>query len=453
MQLSSLTAISPLDGRYGNQTEQLRSIVSEYGLIFYRLQIEITWLIALSDHKQISEVKLFTQDEREFLKKILDQFDEHEALAIKQIELKTNHDVKAVEYYLRKKCEQHPALKKISSFIHFGCTSEDINNLAHALMVKKSRDEIILPALKKLIEQLNQHARETATLPMLSRTHGQAATPTTMGKEFKNFSTRLAIHVAYFAKIPISGKCNGAVGNFNAHGVAFPDVDWQQMSKQFVESLGLQWNAHTTQIEPHDYFAQFLNALTICHTILIDCCRDVWGYISLHYFLQKKIDGEVGSSTMPHKINPIDFENAEGNLGLAITLATHLSQKLPISRFQRDLSDSTVLRNTGSIFGYTIIAYRSLTKGLNKLIPNPDMMKKELMQHWELLAEPIQMVMRRYGMDDAYEQLKKITRGETITQKQLHDFIDTLPVPDQAKKELKLLTPENYVGIAAQLAR
>lgn len=453
MELSALTAISPLDGRYGTKTKQLRSIVSEYGLIFYRLHIEIHWLLALADNKKITEIKPLSITEHTFLKKLLNQFNEEEAGKIKLIEQKTNHDVKAVEYYLREKLEAHPTLRRLCSFIHFGCTSEDINNLAYALMIQKTRDDILLPQLQKIIQQLDAFAKKTAHYAMLSRTHGQAATPTTLGKEFKNFSARLTQQVNYFENIMLLGKCNGAVGNFNAHVVAYPDVDWLTLSKQFVESLGLTWNKYTTQIEPHDFLAQFFNALTVCHTVLIDCCRDLWGYIALHYFFQKKSTDEVGSSTMPHKINPIDFENAEGNLGIAIALATHLSQKLPISRWQRDLTDSTVLRNVGSVFGYAMIAYESLLKGLSKLTPNQALLKKELNEHWEILAEPIQMVMRRYGVTDAYEQLKKMTRGKSITQQQIKKCIDAIRIPEKAKKELKNLSPEKYLGLAEKLAR
>ncbi|HLB56743.1 MAG TPA: adenylosuccinate lyase [Coxiellaceae bacterium] len=453
MPLSTLTAISPLDGRYGAKTEKLRSIVSEYGLIFYRLSIEIDWLIALSENAQIKEVKKLSPAEQTFLKKILKSFNEKEAEHIKKIEQKTNHDVKAVEYYLREKLEKHASLKRLSPFIHFACTSEDINNLAYALMIRESRDKILKIELQKIIKTLNALAKKYAKIPMLSRTHGQAATPTTLGKEFKNFAIRLATQSNYFLTIPVVGKCNGAVGNYNAHVVAFPEVDWQKLSKKFVESLDLQWNSHTTQIEPHDFLAQYFNALNVCHTILIDFCRDMWGYISLHYFSQKKLEHEVGSSTMPHKVNPIDFENAEGNLGLCIALATHLSQKLPLSRFQRDLTDSTVLRNIGCVFGYAFIAHQSLQKGLSKLIPNASLLKKELDQHWEILAEPIQMVMRRYGITDAYEQLKKISRGKTVTQKQWRDFINQLKIPEKAKKELKALKPENYVGLAVKLSQ
>ncbi|MCX7121328.1 MAG: adenylosuccinate lyase [Gammaproteobacteria bacterium] len=448
-----LTAISPLDGRYCHHTEQLRTIVSEYGLIFYRLSVEIKWLALLANNPQISEIQALTQDEDQFLNDLLNSFNETEAEEVKKIEKKTNHDVKAIEYYLREKLEAHTSLKRLSPFIHFACTSEDINNLAYAIMVKKTRDDILIPSLNNLIQSLDELAKNTAECAMLSRTHGQPATPTTLGKEFKNFSVRLSAHIKYVIDTPIVGKCNGAVGNYNAHCVAYPEIDWLMLSKNFVESLDLQWNAYTTQIEPHDFLAQLLNAFNICHTILIDFSRDMWGYIALDYFSLRKAEHEVGSSTMPHKINPIDFENAEGNLGLSIALATHLSQKLPLSRWQRDLTDSTVLRNLGSVFGYAIIAYTSLSKGLGKLIPNTEKIKKELNQHWEILAEPIQTVMRRYGINDAYEQLKNITRGEAITENQLRDFIKTLEIPEKAKKELQNLTPESYLGLAIKLAK
>ena|SRR3990167_5966807 len=451
MPLTPLTAITPLDGRYSEKTKVLRDIVSEYGLIFYRLQVEIEWLVALSLQAHIPELSPLSQDEKSYLMDILSSFNEVEAQKIKQLESTTNHDVKAIEYYLREKLQTHKTAKRLSSWIHFACTSEDISNLAYGLMVKTARDQILMPELKKIIAQLNSLAEKNAALPMLSRTHGQPATPTTLGKEFKNMAVRLESQLAFFSAIALSGKCNGAVGNFNAHVVALPDVDWPSLSKKFVESLGLTWNAHTTQIEPHDQLAQFLNALSVCHTILIDCCRDLWGYIALDYFTLQKAEKEVGSSTMPHKINPIDFENAEGNLGLAIALSTHLSQKLPISRWQRDLSDSTVMRNIGSVFGYALIAYQSLFKGLNKLIPNKEKIREDLTSHWEILAEPIQMVMRRYGIEDAYEQLKSLSRGEQITQKKLHEFIETLKIPTEAKKQLTQLTPENYIGLAVVL--
>lgn len=453
MQLTPLCAISPLDGRYSHATKQLRTIVSEYALIYYRLTIEIQWLILLATHLPHHQELALTTDEQHFLENIIAEFNETDAEEIKRIEDTTKHDVKAVEYFLRDKCEAHATLKRLCPYIHFACTSEDINNLAYGMMVQKLRDEHLLPLLQKIIDDLTTFAKKTAEIPMLSRTHGQAATPTTLGKEFKNVAMRLATHTQYWKQIPIVGKCNGAVGNYNAHVVAFPDVDWEALSQTFVESLHLQWNSHTTQIEPHDFLAQYLNALNVIHTILIDCARDCWGYIALSYFTQKKSDSEVGSSTMPHKINPIDFENAEGNLGLAIALSTHLSQKLPVSRWQRDLSDSTVLRNLGTIGGYALVAYQSLNKGFSKLIPNEAVMLAELEQHWEILAEPIQIVMRKYGMMDAYEQLKKITRGNSVTQKDLAEFIDALAIPEAAKNELKALTPSNYLGLAAKLAR
>jgi adenylosuccinate lyase len=451
MLLSSLTAISPLDGRYGDKTEQLRPIVSEYGLIFYRLQVEIAWLTALSHCAEMPELAPLTVDENAFLQDLLDTFSETDAQHIKTIEKTTNHDVKAVEYYLRDKCEAHPTLKRASSFIHFAATSEDINNLAYALMQKALRDTVLLPTLTSITQHLTQLAEATATLPMLSRTHGQAATPTTLGKEYKNVAMRLDAHIKLWAAIPIVGKCNGAVGNFNAHLAAYPDVNWPALSHALITTLGLQYNAYTTQIEPHDFLAQWLNALSICHTILIDLCRDTWGYIALQYFTQKKAAHEVGSSTMPHKVNPIDFENAEGNLGVAIAFATHLSQKLPISRWQRDLSDSTVLRNLGSIAGYALVAYQSIEKGLSKLIPNEAHIKQELNAHPEVLTEAIQTVMRRYSITDAYEQLKQLSRGETITLDELHQFIDTLNIPATEKTRLKKLTPENYIGLAGNL--
>lgn len=453
MHLSTLTAVSPLDGRYGDKTKKLRTIVSEYGLIFYRLKIEIEWLIILSKQDEMTEISQLDNSELNFLQTLLTSFNEEDAIRIKNIERETNHDVKAVEYYLREKLEAHTSLKKLSPFIHFACTSEDINNLAYALMLKQSRDDILIPELEKLILTLNIKANETAAFPMLARTHGQPATPTTLGKEFKNFANRLQKQYEQLCKTAITGKCNGAVGNYNAHLVAYPNIDWPAVSKQFVESLGLTWNEYTTQIEPHDFLAQFFNNLNTCHTILIDCARDIWGYIALHYFTQKKAEKEVGSSTMPHKINPIDFENAEGNFGIAIALATHLSQKLPISRWQRDLTDSTVLRNIGSVAGYALIAYQSLQKGLGKLIPNADLLKAELDEHWEILAEPIQTVMRRYGIEDAYEQLKYFSRGEKITQEQVTQFIEKLSIPTEAKNTLLKLTPSSYIGYAEVLAK
>lgn len=451
MQLSALTAISPLDGRYSKKTEQLRPIVSEFGLVYYRLFLEIHWLIALSQEKKIAEISQISTKEQQHLTALLDQFDSNEALKVKAIEKTTNHDVKAVEYYLREALSTHPTLHRLCPFIHFACTSEDINNLAYALMIKHAKEKVLLPQLNRLIHQLSELASNTAELAMLSRTHGQPATPTTLGKELKNVAVRLKTQVNQFDHVPITGKCNGAVGNFNAHVIAYPEVDWLTLSKNFVTGLGIEWNAYTTQIEPHDQLAHYLNSLTICHNILIDFARDTWSYIALNYFTQRKAESEVGSSTMPHKVNPIDFENAEGNLGVANALANHLANKLPISRWQRDLTDSTVLRNLGSVFGHATIAYQSLEKGIQKLIPNRMAIANDLNQHWEILAEPIQTVMRRYGVTDAYEQLKTLTRGEAITPLQLHDFIESLTIPAAAKKQLKQLTPENYIGLAATL--
>src|SRR3990167_3847737 len=452
MSLTPLTAISPLDGRYNSQTHQLRAIVSEYGLIFYRLRIEIDWLIALGDCTEFSALTPFTTEEKAWLRDLENHFNSTEAEKIKAIEKTTNHDVKAVEYYLREKCESHKTLKRASAFIHFGCTSEDINNLAYAFMIQSIRDTVIKPALEKIINKLRNFATETADISMLSHTHGQPATPTTIGKELMNVVKRLETHVHYWLSIPISGKCNGAVGNFNAHRIACPAVDWPLLSEQFVESFGFRFHSHTTQIEPHDFLAQWLNALTVCNTILIDLSRDCWGYIALNYFSQRKQDHEVGSSTMPHKVNPIQFENAEGNLGIAVALATHLSQKLPISRWQRDLSDSTVLRNIGVIAGHALIAYQALIKGISLLSPNNALLKKELEMHPEVLTEAIQTVMRYHGITDAYEQLKKYTRGKSLTIAQLHEFIEMLSLPAATKASLKTLTPESYIGYAATLA-
>lgn len=448
---SEITAISPLDGRYGDKLEQLRPIVSEYGLIFYRLQVEVHWLILLS--KILPEVKPLSVDEVAFLDNICEQFQEADAQAIKKIEATINHDVKSVEYFLREKLSKHKTLNRLSPFIHFALTSEDVNNIAYACMIKKARDELLIPALENLVRLLNTKAHETAELSMLSRTHGQPATPTTLGKEFSNFSVRLKTQLDYLTHIPIAAKCNGAVGNFNAHLVAYPEVDWMAASKSFVESFGLHWNLFSTQIEFHDFLAQFFNALSLCHTILIDFARDIWGYISLNYFIQKHVDAEVGSSTMPHKINPIDFENAEGNLGLCIALSTFLSQKLPISRWQRDLTDSTVLRNMGCVFGYAFVAYQSLEKGLSKLTPNKTYLTEELNNHWEVLTEAAQTVMRKHGIVDAYEQLKKFSRGEKITQQDWLHFVEALALPAFEKEKLKVLTPSTYTGYATPLSR
>lgn len=453
MQLSPLCAISPLDGRYGQKSEQLRPIVSEYGLIFYRLSVEIDWLFALSSNTTITEVPRFSPEEADFLNNIKSTFDETSAQRIKAIEKQTNHDVKAVEYYLQEQLAEHKTLSSICSFIHFGCTSEDINNLAYGLMVKTAIENVVLPHIKTIIEQVNQLAIDCANTPMLSRTHGQPATPTTLGKELKNVVYRLQRQQKTLSKSTFLGKWNGAVGNYNAQLVAYPSIDWPAFAKQFVESLGLTFNPYTTQIEPHDYLAELFDNLARINNILIDFSRDTWSYISLNYFSQKKVANEVGSSTMPHKINPIDFENAEGNLGIANALATHLSHKLPISRFQRDLTDSTVLRNLGTVFAYSTIAYQSLAKGIGKLIPNTATIASDLANHWEVLAEPIQTVMRRYGITDAYEQLKTLTRGEKIDAQAIQHFISQLALPQEAKTALQTLTPDNYIGLAAILAQ
>lgn len=450
---TTLTAISPLDGRYYQKTAPLRSIVSEYGLIFYRLVVEVHWLIALSQNRQIQIIPKLNANAKKSLLKLIHQFNEAEAKHIKSIEKITQHDVKAVEYYLRKKFHRDKNLKALSPWIHFACTSEDINNLAYALMQKNARDRVISPVMQNLISAIDSLAKKTANFPLLSRTHGQPASPTTLGKELKNFAVRLKLQHKQLLQIPIMGKCNGAVGNYNAHIAAFPEVNWPTLSKKFVENLGLRWNEYTTQIEPHDHLAQFLNTLSVCHNILIDFNRDMWGYIALDYFTQKKNKHEIGSSTMPHKINPIDFENAEGNLGLAIALANHLANKLPISRWQRDLSDSTVLRNVGSIFGFSLMSYQSILSGLKKLTPNKAALEKGLNQHWEVLTEAIQTVMRRYHISNAYEQLKSLSRGKKIDANQLHQFIDRLKIPTSVKKQLKTLTPLNYIGLASKLAK
>lgn len=453
MHLSELTAISPLDGRYAKKTAHLRDLCSEYGLIRFRLLVEIKWLQALSFYSDIPEINAFTPNANTFLEKIYHDFNEQDALRVKEIESKTNHDVKAVEYFLKEKLELFPECATYKEFVHFACTSEDINNIAYALILKTLRDEHCLPLMEKVIEKLSVMAKQYAATPLLSRTHGQSATPTTLGKELANFVFRLQQQKNTLAALPIFAKCNGAVGNFNAHIIAYPEVNWPQLSKEFLTHLGLTYHPYTTQIEPHDFIADICLSLSHFNTILIDFARDTWGYISLGYFTQKKAEHEVGSSTMPHKINPIDFENAEGNLGIANALLQHFANKLPISRWQRDLSDSTVLRNLGMAFSYAFLAYQALSTGLQKLNVNEDFLRAELQQHWEVLAEPIQTVMRRYGIENPYEQLKAITRGQTITQQALHNFIKDLALPESVKHDLLQLTPENYIGLAEKLAK
>ena len=451
-----LTALSPLDGRYHSQLDALRSHCSEYALIRYRVEVEIRWLLALAKERRLPEIGPFTQKTQRQLEAVFADFSEKDAARVKEIERRTNHDVKAIEYWLRErlagKCGAGEAAK-VAAFIHFACTSEDINNLAYALMLERARREVMQPALARIIDRLRVLARSLARQPMLSRTHGQPASPTTMGKELANVVHRLRRAHLTLGKARLMGKINGAVGNYNAHLSAYPDFDWARFAQRFVESLGLEFNAYTTQIEPHDSLAEMFNAIARANTILIDFYRDIWGYISLGYFKQRPQEGEIGSSTMPHKVNPIDFENSEGNLGLANALLRHLAEKLPISRWQRDLTDSTVLRNVGVALGHTLLAYASCMKGLEKLEANPARMNEDLDANWEVLAEPIQTVMRRYGIADAYEQLKDLTRGKGITRAALAVFIRRLAIPEAAKARLLKLTPARYTGKAAELAR
>ena len=451
--LSTLTAISPIDGRYGAKTERLRTVFSEFGLIRYRVMVEVRWLQHLAADDAITEVAPFSASANALLNQLVDNFTEQQALRIKEIERTTNHDVKAVEYLIKEAFADNAELCAVSEFVHFACTSEDINNLSHALMLKEGRDQVMLPALQDIANQLTTMANEFADVPMLSRTHGQTASPTTVGKEFANVAYRLNRQISQIASVPLLGKINGAVGNYNAHLSAYPDIDWAHSAKQFVEQLELQHNPYTTQIEPHDYMAELFDGLARANTVLIDFARDIWGYICLGYFKQKTIAGEVGSSTMPHKVNPIDFENAEGNMGIANALYGHLAAKLPISRWQRDLTDSTVLRNMGVGLGYSLIACASLDKGINKLQLNTTQLAADLDSSWEVLAEPIQTVMRRYGIEEPYEKLKALTRGNVMDQATIQAFIDTLDVPDKAKAELKALSPSLYIGTAGEQAK
>lgn len=453
MQVSPLTALSPLDGRYAGKVADLRPIFSEYGLIRARVTVEVRWLQMLAANTGTVEVPAFTSDANTFLDHIVADFCEADAQRVKDIEATTNHDVKAVEYFLKEQVADHKELATISEFFHFACTSEDINNLSYALMLKEARDVVLLPELDKLIAILQQLSIDMADVPLLSRTHGQPASPSTMGKEWANVAYRMTRQRNQLAAVDMLGKINGAVGNYNAHMVSYPELDWEVIAKDFVESLGLAWNPYTTQIEPHDYVAELNDAVCRFNTVLIDNCRDVWGYISLGYFKQRVIAGEVGSSTMPHKVNPIDFENAEGNLGLANAVLNHLSAKLPISRWQRDLTDSTVLRNLGVGFGYSVLAYASLAKGLSKLELNEARLAADLDATWEVLGEAVQTVMRRYGLENPYEQMKALTRGKGITPEALKVFIDTLDIPAKAKKELIELTPASYIGNAAAQAK
>lgn len=451
MDLTTLTAVSPIDGRYSDKVSPLRPIFSEYGLLRFRVLVEIRWLQALAAHEGVEEVAPLDDAANDFLNDLIHHFDEKEAERIKTIEKSTNHDVKAVEYYLKEKIALHPSFTANAEFIHFACTSEDINNLSHALMFVTVRHEVILPLWRNLVSALLQLASENRDVPLLSRTHGQPATPTTIGKEMANVAYRLNRQLNQLQQIEILGKFNGAVGNYNAHLAAYPDVDWPAFSERFVTSLGIHWNPYTTQIEPHDYIAEFFDCMARFNTIMIDFNRDVWGYIALNHFKQKTIAGEIGSSTMPHKVNPIDFENSEGNLGLSNALLQHLASKLPISRWQRDLTDSTALRNLGVGLGYALIGYHASLKGIAKLEVNHANIENELNQNWEVLAEPIQTVMRRYNIEKPYEKLKELTRGKRVTSQALLQFIETLELPEHEKQRLKALTPAAYVGLAAQL--
>jgi adenylosuccinate lyase len=453
MSLSPLSALSPLDGRYAAKTDKLRPILSEAGFMHHRVKVEIAWLQALSN-AGFAEIKPFSPTASALLDRLANEFSETDAERIKAIEAVTNHDVKAVEYWLKEKVKDVPELIAASEFIHFACTSEDINNTSHGMMLKAARDAVVLPALQGVIAKLTDIAHENADVPMLSRTHGQPASPTTLGKEIANVVARLKRAQQRIASVEMLGKMNGAVGNYNAHLSAYPDFDWETFSKHVIEQrLGLIYNPYTIQIEPHDYMAELFDAIARANTILLDLNRDIWGYISVGYFKQRTKAGEIGSSTMPHKVNPIDFENSEGNLGLANAMLKHLSEKLPVSRWQRDLTDSTVLRNIGVAFGYTVLAYDSCLRGLNKLEVNPVRLAEDLDATWEVLAEPVQTVMRRYGIENPYEQLKELTRGKGISKEALRDFINGLAIPTEAKTRLLAMTPANYIGHAAKLAR
>jgi adenylosuccinate lyase len=450
---SPLAALSPLDGRYARTVDPLRVYFSEQALIGYRIRIELEWLQALAAERAVRELKPFSPRTLGAFRKLVKDFAERDAEQIKSIEAETNHDVKAIEYWLRSKLGSNREAQASLEFVHFACTSEDINNLSYALMLRDSRDQVMLPRLDEIIEALRGLAKRHAALPMLSRTHGQPATPTTVGKEMANFVHRLGRARDRIAAVPVLGKINGAVGSYNAHLAAYPEVDWERFSRRFVERLGLQFNPYTTQIDPHDWMAELLDAYARANSILLDLDRDVWGYISLGYFSQKVKAGEVGSSTMPHKVNPIDFENSEGNIGVANALFRHLSEKLPVSRWQRDLSDSTAQRNIGTALGHTLLAYASAQRGLGKLQADAKRLAADLEANWEVLAEAVQQVMRRHGVADAYDKLKAISRGKRLEPRALAQFIKSLPIPAEAKKRLLALTPARYTGLAAELAR
>jgi adenylosuccinate lyase len=451
MELSSLTAVSPVDGRYGDKVSALRTIFSEFGLLKFRVQVEVRWLQKLAACAEIKEVPAFDADANAFLDQIVANFDVNDAQRIKDIEKTTNHDVKAVEYFLKEKVAAIPALHAVSEFIHFACTSEDINNLSHALMLQTARQDVVLPYWKQIIDAVKDLAHKYRDIPLLSRTHGQPATPSTIGKELANVAYRMDRQFKQLQNVDILGKINGAVGNYNAHIVAYPAVNWHQFSEEFVTSLGITWNPYTTQIEPHDYIAELFDCVARFNTILIDFDRDIWGYIALNHFKQRTIAGEIGSSTMPHKVNPIDFENSEGNLGLSNAVLQHLASKLPVSRWQRDLTDSTVLRNLGVGLGYALIAYQATMKGVSKLEVNEANLANELDHNWEVLAEPIQTVMRRYGIEKPYEKLKELTRGKRVDAAGMQAFIDSLELPEDEKVRLKAMTPGNYIGRATTM--
>ena len=450
---SPLAALSPLDGRYAKTLDPLRVYFSEQALIGYRIKIELAWLQALAQERAIRELKPFSPRTLGVLRRLAEQFAEADAEHVKKIEAETNHDVKAIEYWLRTKLGSNKEAQAALEFVHFACTSEDINNLAWALMLRESREAVMLPRLERLIDALRSLARRHAAVPMLARTHGQPATPTTLGKEMANFAHRLRRAGERIAAVPIFGKLNGAVGNYNAHVVAYPDFDWERFSRRFVERLGLDFNAYTTQIEPHDWLAELLDAYARANSIVLDLDRDIWGYVSLGYFAQKVKAGEVGSSTMPHKVNPIDFENSEGNIGIANALLRHLAEKLPVSRWQRDLSDSTAIRNIGTALGHTLLAYDAAERGLGKLQVDARRLAADLEGNWEVLAEAVQQVMRRYGVADAYDKLKDLTRGKRLERGTLSQFVKSLPIPADAKRRLLALTPARYTGLAADLAR
>jgi adenylosuccinate lyase len=454
MELTALTAIAPIDGRYADKTTALRPIFSEYGLIRHRVQVEIRWLQALARHPGIPEVPPLSEAATALLDDLLDNFSLADAGRVKQIERTTNHDVKAIEYLLKEKIAGHAELAAVSEFIHFACTSEDINNLAYALMLREARAQVLLPELDRIIAAITALAHQHADRPMLARTHGQPASPTTLGKEMANVAYRLQRQRAQLAAVPLLGKINGAVGNYNAHLSAYPDLDWEDFARRFVsDDLGLDWNPYTIQIEPHDYMAEFFHAVMRANTVLLDFCRDLWSYIAIGYFRQKTVAGEVGSSTMPHKVNPIDFENAEGNLGVANALLDHLAAKLPVSRWQRDLTDSTVLRALGVGLAHTLVAYQSALKGIGKLEVEAAALASDLEANWEVLAEPIQTVMRRYGIEQPYEKLKALTRGQRVNRETLRTFIADLAIPEEARQHLLALTPASYTGTAAAQAR